>query len=113
MPRKNWSYASPEDQAILTALEQTEILFLVQNLAYDDKMIIRYADQKKGVILSNDRYRDVQETNPELMDQIKNRFLNFICKPKLKMYEQYGAFLTNNFTEIVSEHSSSRGSMTP
>ena len=75
LPRKKFTYAPSEDQAILTALEQTEILFLVQNLAYDDKMIIRYADEKKGVILSNDRYRDVLETNPELMDQIKNRFL--------------------------------------
>ena len=78
LPRKTWSHANPEDQAILTALEQTEILFLVQNLAYDDKMIIRYANEKKGVILSNDRYRDVLETNPELEDQIKNRFLNLI-----------------------------------
>ena len=78
LPRKSWSYATPEDQAILTALEQTEILFLVQNLAYDDKMIIRYANEKKGVVLSNDRYRDVQETNPELVDQIKNRFQNLV-----------------------------------
>ena len=78
LPRKSWSYATPEDQAILTALEQTEILFLVQNLAYDDKMIIRYANEKKGVILSNDRYRDVQETNPELVDQIKNRLQNLV-----------------------------------
>ena len=78
LPRKSWTYATPEDQAILTALEQTEILFLVQNLAYDDKMIIRHANENKGVVLSNDRFRDVQETNPELVDQIKNRFLNFI-----------------------------------
>ena len=78
LPRKKWTYATPEDQAILTALEQTEILFLVQNLAYDDKMIIRYANEKKGVILSNDRYRDVQETNPELVDQIKNRLQNLV-----------------------------------
>ena len=74
MPRKCWNRATREDKAILTALEQTEILFLVQNLAYDDKMIIRYANEKKGVILSNDRYRDVLETNPELEDQIKNRY---------------------------------------
>ena len=77
LPRKNWTHASPEDKAILTALEQTEILFLVQNLAYDDKMIIRYANEKKGIVLSNDRYRDVLLTNPELEDQIKNRFPMF------------------------------------
>ena len=104
LPRKNWNYATPEDQAILTALEQTEILFLVQNLAYDDKMIIRYANEKKGVVLSNDRYRDVQETNPELVDQIKNRFLNFI------EHKQIQIILT---TYLISEHSSSHGSMTP
>ena len=78
LPRNKWTYATPEDQAILTNLEQSEILFFVQNLAYDDKMIIRYANEKKGVILSNDRYRDVQETNPELVDQIKNRLQNLV-----------------------------------
>ena len=104
LPRKSWNYATPEDQAILTALEQTEILFLVQNLAYDDKMIIRYANEKKGVVLSNDRFRDVQETNPELVDQIKNRFLNFI------EHKQIQIILT---TYLISEHSSSHGSMTP
>ena len=77
LPRKNWTHASPEDKAILTALEQTEILFLVQNTAYEDKMIIRYANEKKGIVLSNDRYRDVLLTNPELEDQIKNRFSIF------------------------------------
>ena len=88
LPRKNWNYATPEDQAILTALEQTEILFLVQNLAYDDKMIIRYANEKKGVVLSNDRFRDVQETNPELMDQIKNRFLNLIEHEQIQIIKK-------------------------
>ena len=88
LPRKNWNYATPEDQAILTALEQTEILFLVQNLAYDDKMIIRYANEKKGVVLSNDRFRDVQETNPELVDQIKNRFLNLIEHEQIQIIKK-------------------------
>ena len=90
LPRKNWTHASPEDKAILTALEQTEILFLVQNLAYDDKMIIRYANEKKGIVLSNDRYRDVLLTNPELEDQIKNRFPIFykdiLSRSKLTNY---------------------------
>ena len=75
LPKKHWTYAKDqEDKKILTALEQAEVLFFVQNKAYDDKMIIDYADKKKGIILSNDRYRDVLMTNPEFEDQIKNRF---------------------------------------
>lgn len=78
LPRKHWTYAKDqEDKKILTALEQAEVLFFVQNKAYDDKMIIDYADKKKGIILSNDRYRDVLMTNPEFEDQIKNRTLQF------------------------------------
>ena len=79
LPKKHWTYAKDqEDKKILTALEQAEVLFFVQNKAYDDKMIIDYADKKKGIILSNDRYRDVLMTNPEFEDQIKNRFLAFL-----------------------------------
>jgi len=78
LPKKHWTYAKDqEDKKILTALEQAEVLFFVQNKAYDDKMIIDYADKKKGIILSNDRYRDVLMTNPEFEDQIKNRTLQF------------------------------------
>ena len=77
LPRKRFTGATPEDQAILNDLYQRGILSWVQNRGYDDMFIIRHADQKKGIILSNDKYRDVLRTNPELKDQIKNRTLQF------------------------------------
>ena len=77
LPRKRYTRATQEDQAILNDLYQTGILSWVQNGAYDDMFIIRHADQTKGIILSNDRYRDVLRKHPELKDQIKRRTLRF------------------------------------
>ena len=77
LPKKMFTSAKPEDQAILTALEEREILFYVQDLAYDDLMIIKYANQNKGIIISNDKYRDVLEAYPEWEDQIMNRTIQF------------------------------------
>ena len=77
LPRKMFTCARLEDQVILTALEEKEALFIVQDLAYDDLMIIEYANQKKGIIISNDKYREILETHPEWEDQILNRTLQF------------------------------------
>ena len=77
LPRKMFTCARPEDQIILTALEEREVLFFVQDLAYDDLMIIEYADQKNGIIISNDKYREILEAHPEWEDQILNRTLQF------------------------------------
>ena len=77
LPRRMFTSAKPEDQTILTALEEREILFYVQDLAYDDLMIIKYANQNKGIIISNDKYRDVLEAYPEWEDQIMNRTIQF------------------------------------
>ena len=72
LPRRKWTAATPEDQKILTTMEQNKILVLVQNKDYDDKFIIEHAAAKQGVILSNNIYRDVLLTNPDLTDQIRN-----------------------------------------
>lgn len=80
LPKKKLTFADPEDREILLALEQTQILFLVQNVAYDDKFVIDYAVLHEGVILSNDRYRDVLETHGhdhKICDQIRNRTVQF------------------------------------
>ena len=73
LPRRKWSAAGPDDRKILKTMEQNKILFLVQNKDYNDQVIIKHADTNLGVILSNDRYRDVLLVNPELTDQIRNR----------------------------------------
>ena len=40
-------------------------------------MIIKYADQKKAIIISNDKFREILEAHPEWEDQILNRTLQF------------------------------------
>lgn len=77
LPRKKWTYASEEDKRLLDSLEQQKVLFYVQNQAYDDRFIVKYADQEKGIILSNDRYRDILEECPEYWEQIQTRTLQF------------------------------------
>jgi len=89
LPKKKLTFAkTDEDRAILLALEQTQILFLVQNVAYDDKFVIDYAARHEGVILSNDRYRDVLETHAhdhKVCDQIRNRTVQFTWAMDLLM----------------------------
>ena len=77
LPRKMFASAKPEDQGILTILEERDILFFVQDLAYDDLMIIKYADQKKAIVISNDKFREILQAHPEWEDQILNRTLQF------------------------------------
>ena len=73
LPTRKWTAANPEDRKILDTMERNKILFLVQNKDYNDQVIIKHADINQGVILSNDRYRDVLLVNPEFTDQIRNR----------------------------------------
>ena len=81
LPRRLYLCAKPDDQVILNALEEREVLCLVQDLAYDDWFIIEHAHQNQGIIISNDKYRDVLETNPEWCDQILKRTLQFTWAP--------------------------------
>ena len=87
-PKKKLTFASPEDREILLALEQSQILFLVQNGAYDDKFVIDYAVLHEWVILSNDRYKDVLKTHShdqKVCDQIRNRAVQFTWAMDLLM----------------------------
>ena len=77
LPRKMFACAKPQDQLTLAALEERDVLFFVQDLAYDDLMIIKYADQKKGIIISNDKFREILEDHPEWEDQVLNRTVQF------------------------------------
>ena len=38
---------------------------------------MKYAAQEKGIIVSNDNFRDLIAENEEFRDQIKNRLLHF------------------------------------
>lgn len=69
LPRRMWGKASEEDRHSLDALQTTGILFYVQNHAYDDLFIIKYASNNEGIILSNDLYRDVLQTHPDTVTQ--------------------------------------------
>ena len=77
LPKKMWRRASYEDKQSLDALQSTGILSYVQNHAYDDLFIIKYASNNESIILSNDYYRDVLHTHPEYEEQIRRRTLRF------------------------------------
>ena len=85
LPRKYFTYAKADDQVVLAALEENEILFYVQDLCYDDLMIVEYAVRKKGVIISQDKFRDVLITHPEWADQILNRTIEFTWAEEIFM----------------------------
>lgn len=86
LPQGKYNYASREDREIMDNLIQTDILVFTPRRrlpdgtvvnSYDDLFIIKLAAQRKGIIVSNDQFRDVRETNPEYVEQINKRLLPF------------------------------------
>jgi len=85
LPRSRWNRASGEDRELLDRLEKGGILFFTPSRrtqtgswdSYDDRYIVQYAAKHKGVIVTNDNYRDLIGENREFKDQIENRLLPF------------------------------------
>lgn len=73
------------DQHILEELVKQTILVYTPSrkvkgrrvVCYDDRYIIKVAQEKDGVIVSNDNYRDLQSENPEWKWFIEQRLLMF------------------------------------
>ncbi|XP_068270210.1 probable ribonuclease ZC3H12D [Nyctibius grandis] len=86
-----WRKESPRqdspiaDQHILEELEKQSILVYTPSrkvkgkrvVCYDDRYIVKVAYEKDGVIVSNDRYRDLQNENPEWKWFIEQRLLMY------------------------------------
>eukprot|EP00092_Neocalanus_flemingeri_P037657 GFUD01040994.1.p1 GENE.GFUD01040994.1~~GFUD01040994.1.p1 ORF type:complete len:639 (+),score=186.52 GFUD01040994.1:85-1917(+) len=85
LPRSRWNRARGKDRDLLERLEKAQILVFTPSRrtqsgcwdSYDDRYIVKYAAQHKGIIVTNDNYRDLIDENPEFKDQIENRLLPF------------------------------------
>ena len=60
-----------KDPEILDQLHKKGQLTYVSNKVYDDEVILELAIRKNAVVISNDRYRDLN-LNPRFADYLKN-----------------------------------------
>lgn len=85
LPRSRWNRAFVKDRELLDALFKKDILVYTPSRktdtgcwdSYDDRYIVEYAAERKGIIVTNDNYRDLITETPEFRDQIENRLLPF------------------------------------
>lgn len=85
LPKSRWNRSAPKDRELLDRLEKKEILFYTPTRktdttcwdVYDDRYIVAYAAKQKGIIVTNDNYRDLIAESDEFRDQIQNRLLPF------------------------------------
>jgi len=85
LPKSRWNRAYPKDRELLDRLEKKDVLHYTPTRrtdtksfdCYDDRYIVSYAVQTKGIIVTNDNYRDLISESPEFRDQIENRLLPF------------------------------------
>ena len=81
LPRSRWNRAFVKDRELLDALFKKDILVYTPSRktdtgcwdSYDDRYIVEYAAERKGIIVTNDNYRDLITETPEFRDQIQNR----------------------------------------
>lgn len=74
-----------EDREILDKLEQERILVYTPSrcingkrvTCYDDRFILRLAQDTDGIIVSNDHFRDLQNEKPEWKELIEKRLLMY------------------------------------
>jgi len=77
--------ATIEDREILDKLEYEKILVYTPSrcingrrvTCYDDRFILRLAQETEGVIVSNDHFRDLQNEKPEWKELIEKRLLMY------------------------------------
>jgi len=85
LPRSRWNKTRGKDRDLLDTLEKASILNFTPSRrtqsgcwdSYDDRYIVKYAAQYKGIIVTNDNYRDLVDESDEFRDQIQNRLLPF------------------------------------
>jgi len=83
--RYNKCWHDPREREILDTLERASILSITPSRktdtqrwdSYDDRYIVQYAAKHKGIIVSNDNYRDLLEESEDYRDQIEKRVLSY------------------------------------
>jgi len=85
LPRSRWNRSRGKDRELLDRLEKSDILNFTPSRrtdtecwdSYDDRYIVGYAAEKKGIIVTNDNYRDLIGESDEFREQIEKRLLPF------------------------------------
>jgi len=85
LPKSRWNRSPPGDRLALDRLEEGGSLVYTPSRrtedrtwdSYDDRFIIKIAVQNKGVIVTNDNYRDLIGESPEFKEQIIQRLLPY------------------------------------
>jgi len=78
LPRGAYNYATEEEKETLDIMELEQILSYCPPKTYDDLFSIKYAASRKGIVVSNDQFKDVKAKNiPDYTDQVVNRRLGF------------------------------------
>lgn len=81
MPREDWEVTKAlQSSGFLTIVERRQLLPGDDNAVqpYDDLHILEYAEDRRGIVVSNDMFRDVKRDYPELVEQIRRRCTTFV-----------------------------------
>lgn len=81
LPLSRHKKSNAEEKKILNALAEKEILTYTPHRrtegkswnCYDDRFIVDYASQVKGIVVTNDNYRDLIGESEEFREQIEAR----------------------------------------
>jgi len=85
LPLSRHKRSSPDERRILDRLHDEDILTYTPHRrtgdrswnCYDDRFIVNYAAQKKGIVVTNDNYRDIINESDEFREQIVDRLLPY------------------------------------
>ena len=81
LPLSRWKKSNPEEKRMLDKLAEEEILTYTPHRrtdgrswnCYDDRFIVGYAAKVKGIVVTNDNYRDIISESEEFREQIEKR----------------------------------------
>ena len=82
LPLSRWKKSNQDERKILDKLQEEEILTYTPHRrtdgrswnCYDDRFIVSYAAKVKGIVVTNDNYRDIINESEEFREQIENRW---------------------------------------
>merc|ERR1712062_659986 len=77
LPAYRFAQNMSDNQIVLRQLETNGIILTTPRNSHDDIWILQTAQNKKAVIVSNDKYRQEVQNHPQFKDTVKNGLLEF------------------------------------
>ena len=88
VPQHRTKAGHADDRHLLNKLHQTGILSFTPTGSYDDRFVLKYAQDCGGIVVSNDQFNDIKNESPALLETVKKRKLGFTwAKDKLMFPE--------------------------